>query len=249
MRPALLLSLLFLVSCTRSPDNSFSSRPPGLDVADVALANGAPETALRIAQEALAADPRNVGALIRAADAQAALGQREQAGRSLAKALAIAPDNSEAAISLGRLKLATAPAEAVDVFQRVTTRAPTNVIALVDLGIARDLLGQHDEAQRSYRQALSIEPDRLAAQVNLGLSLALSGDSRQAIGLLRPLAAGPETSPRIRQNLAVALTMAGENAEAVSILDKDMPKPEVLTTVAGYHLLQTGPEAAPSGAM
>jgi Flp pilus assembly protein TadD len=249
MRPALLLSLLFLVSCTRSPDNSFSSRPPGLDVADVALANGAPETALRIAQQALAANPHNVPALIRSASAQAALGQRDQAARSLATALAIAPDNTEASLGLGRLKLATNPAEAAEIFLRVTTRYPQNVVALVDLGIARDLLGQHDEAQRNYRQALAIEPDRLAAKVNLGLSLALSGDPRQAIGLLRPLALGPETSPRIREDLAVALTLAGDNAEAVSILYKDMPQPEVLTTVAGYHLLQVGPEAAPLGPM
>jgi Flp pilus assembly protein TadD len=241
MRPALLLSLLLLVSCTSTHDTSFSSRPPGLDVADVALANGAPDTALRIAQQALAANPHNVAALIRAAGAQAALGQRDLAARSLGQALAIAPDNDEAALGLGRLKLATDPAEAAEVFLRVTTRYPHNVAALVDLGIASDLLGQHDEAQRNYRRALAIEPDRLAANVNLGLSLALSGDAQQALRILRPLALGPGTSPRIRQDLAVALALAGDNAEAVSILHKDMSQPDILATVAGYHLLQAGP--------
>ena len=241
MRPSLLLSLLLLVSCAGGRDTSFSSRPPGLDVADVALANGAPDTALHIAQQTLAAEPHNVPALLRAAEAQAALGQRDQAARTFGEALAVAPDNGDAALGLGRLKLATDPAAAAGVFLRVTTRDPRNVAALIDLGIASDLLGRHDAAQSDYRRALAIEPERLAANVNLGLSLALSGDAQQALRILRPLADGPGTSPRIRQDLAVALALAGDNAGAASILHADISQPEVLATVAGYHLLQTGP--------
>ena len=241
MRPFLLLSLLLLASCAAHRDTSFSTRPPGLDVADVALANGAPDTALHIAHQILATDPRNLPALIRSANAQAALGQRDQAARTFGQALAVAPDDNDAALGLGRLKLATDPAAAAIAFQRVTLRNPGNVAALTDFGVANDLLGRHDEAQRAYRRALDIQPDSVAASVNLGLSLALSNDPQQALRILRPFALGSMTTPRIRQDLAVALALAGDDAGATSLLHNDIAKPEALATVASYHLLQATP--------
>ncbi len=238
MRSALLLSLLFLVSCGGNQDTRLSTRQPGLDVADVALANGAPETALRIAETRLAKDPRNVPAMVVAANAHAALGDRDRAALGFSEALTIAPHNAAASLGLGRLKLGTDPAAAATLFLGVTQRDPHNVVALIDLGIANDLLGEHGKAQRAYRQALTIEPDRLAANVNLGLSLALSGDSRQALRILRPLAAGPGTTAKVRQDLAVALALAGDNDEAASVLSADISQPQVPATVASYHLLQ-----------
>jgi len=239
MRSLMLLFLLLLVSCSTDHDRSLSGRQPSLDVASVALANGAPDTALRIAQKALALNSRDVPALVLAANAQSALGQRDQSAHGFTQALAIAPDNVEAALGLGRLKLATDPTAAASLFLLVTTRDLHNVPALVDLGVATDLLGQHREAQGIYRRALAIEPDRLAANVNLGLSLALSGKPQEALEILRPLAHAPGSSSRIRQDLAVAFALAGANNEAAAILQAEMPQPEVLTTVAAYHLLQS----------
>src|ERR1700722_2937535 len=98
MRPSLLVTLL-LAGCAGGT-NLTASRTPGLDVADVALVTGSPDTALRIAQQVLANDPRNVPALLREAQAQAALGQHDQAARSFGRALAIAPDDPGAALGL-----------------------------------------------------------------------------------------------------------------------------------------------------
>jgi len=236
-----LFSVLLLAACSANRDNLTSARAPGLDVADVALASGAPDTALHIAQQALAANPRNVQAMVRAAEAQAALGHRDQAAHGFSQALAIAPDDTGAALGLGRLKLAEDPAATVSLLLRVTTHDPHNVAALVDLGIARDLLGQHTEAQSAYRLALALDPESTAGQVNLGLSLALSGDPRQAIGILRPLARGSAAAPRVRQDLAVALALAGDDDEAASVLRVDIPQPQVLAAVESYHLLRSGP--------
>jgi Flp pilus assembly protein TadD len=241
MRFAPLLLLLFVVSCAGAHDSSSSGRSAGLDVADAALANGAPDTALRIAQRTLATDPQNLPALLRAANAQVALDQRGEAARTFALALSITPNNADAALGLGRLKLATDPAAAASLFLRVATRDPRNVAALIDHGIASDLLGQHKEAQRDYRRALKIEPERLAASVNLGLSLALSGDPQKALKILRPLALGPGTPSRIRQDLAVALALAGDDRAAASILRTTISPPEVPTTVAAYHMLRSEP--------
>jgi len=241
MRPTLLLSLLLLVSCAGHRDSAFSTRPPGLDVADVALANGAPETALHIAQQALAVKPHDVPALVRVAQAQAALGQRDQASRSFSQALGIAPNDAAATLGLGRLELATDPAAAASLLLRLTTRNPHNVAALIDLGIAKDLLSQHGEAQRAYRLALALDPESIAGQVNLGLSLALSGDPQQALRILRPLARGPGASARMRQDLAVALSLGGDDDGAASVLGADLARPEVVAAVAGYHLLRPVP--------
>jgi Flp pilus assembly protein TadD len=124
------------------------------------------------------------------------------------------------------------------VLLRISERDPHNVAVLIDLGIARDLLGQHAEAQRAYRQALAVEPGRTAASVNLALSLALSGDPRQALAILRPIALSPGASPRVRQDLAVALVLAGEDEEAGRVLHTDMPQPEALALVTGYRALR-----------
>jgi Flp pilus assembly protein TadD len=236
MRPSLLVTLL-LAACAGG-NNLTSARTPGLDVADVALVNGSPDTALRIAQQVLASDPRNVPALLREAQAQAALDQRDQAAHSFGQVLAIAPDDPGATLGLGRLLLANDPAASAGILLRLTERDPRNVAALVDLGIARDLLGKHAEAQTAYRQALVLEPQRVAAQVNLGLSLALSGDAPQALEILRPIARGSNASPRVRQDLAVALVLAGHDAEAADVLRTDMPQPNALTVVASYQALR-----------
>jgi Flp pilus assembly protein TadD len=238
MRPKLLLSLLLVAGCSGSHDSQLSTRPPGLDVADVALANGAPDTALHIAQQALAANPRNVPAMVRVAQAQTALGQRDQAAHGFRHVLALEPDNGGAALGLGRLELASDPAAAAAVLLRLSAREPHNVPVLIDLGIARDLLGQHAEAQRAYRLALAVEPGRTAANVNLALSLALSGDPRQALAILRPIALSTGASPRMRQDLAVALVLAGNDEEAGRVLHTDMPRPEALALVTGYHALR-----------
>ncbi len=241
MRPVLLLPLLLLMSCAVDRDKTFATGSPSLDVGSVALANGAPDTALHIAQQKLAANPSNVPALVMQAGAQAALGQRDQAMRSYGQALSIDPADPAASLGLGRLQLGSDPAAAANVLLPLTTRDPRNVAALIDLGIARDLLGQHAEAQRTYRLALAIDPDRIAGNINLGLSLALSGDSQQALAILRPVALNPSASPRMRQDLAVALVLAGDDAGAARILHTDMPPPQVQAAVTSYRALRAAP--------
>ena len=241
MRPAPLLALLLLASCAGGRPATLSDRAPGMDIADAALANGAPDTALHIAQRALATDPDNVPALIRAGNAQAALGQHDQAARTFSRAVTLAPGNTDAALGLGRVKLASDPAGAVPLLKRVSEQDPRNVAALVDLGVAMDLQGQHANAQQSYRRALAIDPERLAANVNLGLSLALSGSPQQAVVILQPLGSGSNAPRRVRQDLAVALALAGDNTSAASLLQKDIGASEASATLAAYQMLRSTP--------
>ncbi len=247
MRPALCLPLArclmlaSLAACANGQANRIADRTPGLDVADVALANGSPETALHVAQHILANRPNDVPAMVRQGEAEAMLRRNQEARAAFEQALAIAPDNSDALLGLGRLELATDPAAAAALFGRLTTREPRNVAALTDLGIANDLQGRHAEAQTEYRLALAIEPGRSAISVNLGLSLALSGDPQAAIAILRPLAQSPGAQPRLRQDLAVALALAGDNDEATRLLHTDMPQAVAMATVQSYRALMPVP--------
>lgn len=236
------LALLACLACCASPASRprLSDKAPGLDVADVALAGGAPDTALHIAETMLAANPGNAQALLRAGEAQAALGRRQEAARSFSRVLAIAPGNDAAAIGLGRLRLATDPAEAARLFRLVLQRDPQNVPALNDLGVSQDLLGRHAEAQEAYHRALALQPEQTAVLVNLGLSLALCGSAQQAVQILRPLAAGSTAPERVRQDLAVALALSGDDAGAAAILGANMERQQVRATLAAYHMLPTG---------
>ena len=76
-------------------------------------------------------------------------------------------------------------------FLQALTHDPRNTTALNDLGVARDLMGDHTGAQEAYRQALGIDPEDSAAQVNLALSMAMSGDAADAVRMLRPMASNP----------------------------------------------------------
>src|ERR1700722_11855450 len=85
------LTALTLVGCSNSQNANEASRRPSLRVADAALASGAPDMALRVADLTLAAEPHNVRALIARGDAMYAMGQREQAESAYRAAIAVDP--------------------------------------------------------------------------------------------------------------------------------------------------------------
>ncbi len=227
MRAWILWTAIALSACAdHGKEPALSNRPPSLNVADTALASGAPAIALQVANGILASAPGNVAALVRQGNALAALGRGGEADLSYQRALAIDPASGEAMIGEGRLLLADRPAQAEELFLRVVSADPRNAVALNDLGIARDMQGRHSQAQEAYRRAMACAPGMVAAQVNLGLSLAISGETTGAIALLRPLAADAEAPKRVRHDLAVALTLAGQRDEAVRVLSVDMPADE-----------------------
>jgi tetratricopeptide (TPR) repeat protein len=233
MRGIALLLLALLAACSPGSTGP-GSGAPGLDVADAAMRGGSPEIALQIVGGILARDPNNVAALLAQGDAFTALQRLNEAGVSYTRALAIDPTSVGGHIGLGRVRLASDPEGAEALFLEALQREPRNGVALNDLGIARDLLGRHTDAQTAYRQALAVVPDMTAAQVNLALSMAMSGHGRDAIQLLRPLASAPGTTRQVRHDLAAVLTMGGDKAEAERILSEDLPANEVQQALDAY---------------
>jgi Flp pilus assembly protein TadD len=240
--------LLSLASCSTSPQSGavlfqapapvLATWTPSLGLADTALSAGAPTVALQIANELLAKDPRDVNAQVRRGNALTALGRNGEAEASFARALEIKPEDRQALIGLGRLRLLQDPVAAEALFAHILVLDPQDVIALSDLGVARDLQGHHAAAQQAYRSALGITPASVPVQVNLGLSMALSGDADAAVRVLQPLAAIPDAAPRVRQDLAVALALSGRRNEASVILARDLPSDQVRATLDGLEALR-----------
>lgn len=235
MRKLAIVPVLMLAACGTTPPTLAGKS--GLHVADVAMANGAPSTALQIARTALEADPRNVEALVRMGEAQYALGQGGQAVETFQRALGLAPHLAKAQLGIARVELASDPSAAEAILRKALARDPANVAMLTDLGVAQDLQGRHQDAQSSYRAALGLEPSLTSAQVDLGLSLALSGKAQDAVRMLQPLGASPSSTPKVREDFATALALAGDARSASDILRVDLSKEQTVAALSGMAAL------------
>ncbi len=238
-RSLVLLILITVVGCSGGGAEQ-SARQPGLRVAEEALRAGSPQMALQVAQGILSRVPNNMPALLVQGDAQTLLGRSDDAAASFVQALKLEPSSVHAKIGLGRVRLATNPAEAETLFQDVLQQEPRNANALNNLGIARDLLGRHAEAQAAYRQIPAINPDMSAAQVNLALSLAMSGDTAAALRIIEPIATAPDVTSKIRHDYAAVLALAGRDSDAEQILRQDMSPEDVRQAMDVYHQQRLG---------
>jgi Flp pilus assembly protein TadD len=227
MRALPMIGLLALAACANGGDPGKDAGAPGADIAAAALRGGSPQVALRIDNEILAKDPRNVAALLSRGEAQTVLQQSDAAAGSYAQALQIDPASVPARIGLGRLQLADDPGKAEALFLDAVHRDPRSAVAWNDLGIARDLLGKHQDAQTAYRQAIGLDASMHGAQVNLALSMAMAGRAEDAAPLLRPLADAPNASRKLRHDLAAVLAMGGDRSGAEHILAQDLPPAQV----------------------
>jgi len=183
---------LALAACAAPPEADPPHAQVTLRVADAALASGAPDVALNVAESLLQKQPGNGAALVAKGDALYALGAMEQAAAAYRKAIAADGNDVGAHIGLGRTLVRSDPAAAELQFNAAAARQPDNVIALNDLGIARDLQGRHAEAQTAYRQALAVTPDMEDVKSNLNLSLSLSGRAPQTSASLEDTKPKPE---------------------------------------------------------
>jgi Flp pilus assembly protein TadD len=215
--PTSIALALLLAGCAGS-QSKLAQRQPSLRVADAALAAGAPDVALRVADLTLAREPRNVQALTTKGDALYAMGERDMARTIYRTAVATDPTAVTAQLGLGRTLIPSDPGAAEAAFLAVTAQEPNNVTALSDLGVARDLQGDHTGAQDAYRQALLVAPEMTDVKVNLGLSLALSGARDAALRVLRDVAMQPGATQDRRKELAGALVVAGDETEARRVL-------------------------------
>ncbi len=231
--PPLACALLALVTAACSGFRAPEPQQRGqvtLHLAEVALAAGAPDVALRVAELVLQRQPGNASALATEGDALYAMGQLLLAQNAYRAAVAADPQLVTAQLGLGRTLVRADPPAAEKAFEAVLALEPTNAAALNNLGIARDLQGRHADAQAAYQQALAATPDAKDVRVNLGLSLALSGQADQAVSLLQPLAAEPGADKAPKAALTVALSRT-TGAKATPMPAAQMPAAAMASAV------------------
>ncbi len=148
--------------------------------------------ALAAYDQALAANPGDLMALVNRGVTFHMLGRAAEAATDYAKAAALAPQ-----IALIHANLAAAlldahkPGSARDAALKAVELEPANVTAWNNLGVACGQLGLARDAQDAWRRALAIDPDHASTLVNLAQALRIDDPDAAADLFLRVLAKHP----------------------------------------------------------
>lgn len=198
--------------------------------------------------DALAADMRILGnnpfdlpALIRAGERTLKLGDMEAAAAFFQRAERISPNNGQikagkarTLVQLGR------PGEALRLFNEAEALGYDLTSIAADRGLAFDLIGEQERAQRIYRQALKRQSDD-ETQRRYALSLGISGKRDMALEVIDALLRRSDRAAwRVR---AVVLAMNGDVAGAGKIADNMLPR-EMATGLQPFFQILPGLGAA-----
>ncbi|MGA1798781.1 SPOR domain-containing protein [Sphingomonas sp. 4RDLI-65] len=170
----------------------------------------------------VASNPRDVDALIRAGDLSMGLGDLSGAAALFARAEKVNPRDGRIKAGMASILVRSErPGEALRYYGQAESLGldPRNFAA--DRGLAYDLIGQQDRAQRDYRVALRTGPDDETLR-RYALSLGISGKQELAIQQLNPLLLKSDRGAwRAR---AFILAMNGDVSGAEKIATTMMPR-------------------------
>lgn len=192
---------------------------------------GGQSLALNAALARLARDPRDISALADAGNAALSMGDVDAATGFFRRADQIAPGNPRVKAGLaGAMVRNGDPFGAIPLFEEASRAGAIDASLLGDQGLAYDLVGDHETAQRYYRQALSRAANDEVTR-RLSLSLAIAGDKQGAELALSPLLRkNDQAAWRTR---AFALAILGQTDEAVGVANSVLPR-EIAEGIAPY---------------
>jgi Tfp pilus assembly protein PilF len=145
---------------------------------------GRPAEALQSLQEAIRADPRNVKALLLAAEIQRSLGNLEAVEALAGGALEASPGDPDAEALLAAASLARGlPKEAAVRAEAVLARHPAAPRALEVAAIARAMAGEREDARRLFARLVAAEPRDSGHLNNFGVFELEGGDAAAAARL------------------------------------------------------------------
>ena len=177
---------------------------------------GGPGMKLDSALGKLARNPRDVNALIEAGQASAAIGDAEAAMGFFRRADQLQPATANIKAGLaGAMVLAEDPFSALPLFEEAERLGPVNPRLMSERGLAYDLVGDNEQAQRYYRLALSAGPDDETLR-RLALSQAISGDRRGMEVTLSPLLQKQDKAAWRTRAFAFAILGLAPEAEAIA---------------------------------
>ena len=181
------------------------------------------EATLASAMGRIGTDRTDATALIDAGRASLALDNPQAALGFLTRAGQLRPtDGVVAALTGAAMVQLERPAEAMELFANASRFGAPERTYLSDRGLAQDLLGRQDAAQRDYETILTQTNDPETAR-RYALSLGISGQVDRAVQVLTPqLRLQDRAAWRTR---AMIYAIAGRQAEAQEIVKATMPGP------------------------
>jgi Flp pilus assembly protein TadD len=169
----------------------------------------------------LAADPNNVQALVRAGELALKLEDPTAAAAFFTRASRIDPRNPRVKAGEGSLLVsAERPGEALRHFAEAEALGGDVRSFAADRGLAYDLIGEQDRAQRDYRVALRAAEDDETRR-RYALSLGISGKREIALKEIEPLLRKSDRGAW--RSRAFILAMGGDKAGAERIATTMMP--------------------------
>ena len=212
---------LLLGTALIGPVHALQATPPDAATRVAMQKRTAARALLSSSLARIAANNSDTAALLDAGRASIELEDYRAAIGFLVRAEQASPRDGAVKAALGSAMVHSEnPTRALDYFGEAQLLGASERLFLADRGLARDLLGQQDAAQRDYQLALSITPnDELTRRY--ALSLGISGDADRAIAMLTPqLRAQDRGAWRLR---AMILAMNGRDKEATEIVNATMP--------------------------
>ena len=169
----------------------------------------------------VAQNPRDVGALVEAAELSIRLDDLSGAASLLARAEKVDPRDPRIKAGMGSILVRSErPGEALRYFAQAESAGLAPAKFAADRGLAYDLTGDQPRAQRDYRLALSAAPDDEILR-RYALSLGISGQRERALEQLDPLLR--KTDRAAWRARAFILAMGGDLTEATRIANTMMP--------------------------
>ena len=177
---------------------------------------------LNAALTRLAANPRDISALIDAGNAALTLGDNDAALGFFGRADQLSPNDPRVKSALASALVKNEdPFGAIPLFEAAERAGALGNLA-GDRGLAYDLVGDNVTAQRYYREALATAPQNDEIVRRLALSQAIGGDRKGAEATL--LTQLRRNDPAAWRTRAFMLAIMGDTEEAVKIATGTMPR-------------------------
>ncbi len=177
---------------------------------------------LNAALTRLAANPRDISALVDAGNAALTLGDNDAALGFFGRADQLSPNDPRVKSALASALVKNEdPFGAIPLFEAAERAGALGNLA-GDRGLAYDLVGDNLTAQRYYRQALATAPQNDEIVRRLALSQAIGGDRKGADATL--LTQLRRNDPAAWRTRAFMLAILGDTEEAVKIATGTMPR-------------------------
>ena len=237
-----LLIATALGGCTLlTPDGESVGTSPAaeslVNMGDFAAERGQLSSAIGLYRQAISADPTSVSATTRLGETLGQANRYPEAVAAFRRGTTLDPNNPRILRGLGNVLIAQGrPAQAMEPLGQALAVEP-DPRTLNSLGVAHDLLGQHEEAQAIYRQAIALDsadPDVIG---NLALSLSLDGQHDLAVQTAQSASVAPNAAPRHRHTLALVQGLAGRREDAANTARLDMPESDVTQLLQGIDQL------------